>query len=218
VAFADPLAASAGSTTLVFEPRRDRRTRRPALLTGAAAAVLTVIAVAALTGVVGGPAADAELELGAAVDTVVVLPDGRTVDGTPGLALPDGAIVRTGPDGRAVVGAVRLGPGDEGLVDGGHLVPTAAGQAAPAEPVTPGAGGESTPVAAADEATTAVDDAVGSGSAVAPAAPASDVAVPPADTAPASELPAVTLPTLTLPTLPPSPTAPRNVPGVVPIG
>ncbi|HEY8216976.1 MAG TPA: hypothetical protein VIH82_07575, partial [Acidimicrobiia bacterium] len=80
VALADPVGQSL-PPALTVDPRpgAERRSRRPALLIGAAAAVLTVMLVAALTGVVGGPEAEAELALGAAVDTVVVLPDGSTV-------------------------------------------------------------------------------------------------------------------------------------------
>ena len=128
---------------LVLEPRatrRDRRARRPAVVSGAAAAAAALVVVGALTGVVAGPGADAELVLGTAVDTVVSFPDGSTVDGSRGLTLPDGAVIRTGPHGRAAAGGVELGPGLEAVVDSGELLASSSTQASPAEPVTPGQG------------------------------------------------------------------------------
>jgi len=50
------------------------------------------------------------------VNTTVVLPGGRTVAGRNGLRLPNGAVVRTGPNGRAAAGTTQLGPGLEGVV------------------------------------------------------------------------------------------------------
>jgi hypothetical protein len=131
------------SRVLVLEPRatrRDRRARRPAVVSGAAAAAAALVVVGALTGVAAGPGADAELVLGTAVDTVVSFPDGSTVDGSRGLVLPDGAVVRTGPNGRAAAGGVELGPGLEAVVDSGELLASSTAQASPAEPVTPGQG------------------------------------------------------------------------------
>ncbi len=100
--------------------RRERR-RAPALLTGAAAATVVLVLAGALTGVYGGPAADADLALEDAANTIVMLPDGNTIDGVRGVNLPNGAIVLTGAHGRAAAGDVELGPGLEAVVDAGRL-------------------------------------------------------------------------------------------------
>ncbi len=73
------------------------------------------------------------LELSSAFDTMVMMPDGTQVAGASGLALPDGAVVRTGPHGQAAAGSVELGPGIEALVDSGRLVlhPVTAAPVAP---------------------------------------------------------------------------------------
>ena len=156
VALADP-HGTAPPPAIALEPRRRSRLR-PALVMGAAAAALTLVLVGALTGLVNGPAAEAQLQLASAVDTVVVLPDGSTVDGTRGLPLPDGAVVRIGPNGRASAGGVDLGPGDEAVVEDGRLRQVAAAEAAPAAPVTPapGVGDAATP--AVDDTATATED------------------------------------------------------------
>jgi hypothetical protein len=100
--------------------RRERR-RAPAVLTGAAAATVALVLAGALTGVYGGPAAEADLALEDAANTIVMLPDGSTIDGVRGVTLPDGAIVLTGAHGRAAAGDVELGPGLEAVVDAGRL-------------------------------------------------------------------------------------------------
>jgi hypothetical protein len=127
---------------LAFPARRrdGGRTRRPAVLTGAAAAAMTLVIAGTLTVVVAGRGDGGDLVLGVAVDTSVLLPDGRTLDGSRGLALPDGTLVRTGPSGRAVVGDVELGPSLEAIVDAGSLLPRGTAQASPAEPVIPESG------------------------------------------------------------------------------
>ncbi|MEZ5170090.1 MAG: hypothetical protein R3A49_05000 [Acidimicrobiia bacterium] len=58
-----------------------------------------------------------------AADTTVELPDGETVEGFAGVALPDGAEVVTGADGFALVGDTRLGPDSTAAVVDGELVP-----------------------------------------------------------------------------------------------
>lgn len=88
----------------------------------AAAALLVVAAVVAGAAVLrDSPEPPASVTLARAVDTVVELPDGQVVSGRRGLTLPNGAVVRTGPAGRAVVGRVELGPGEEGVVRDGSL-------------------------------------------------------------------------------------------------
>lgn len=106
---------------LVALPNAPRRARRPGVLSGAVAATAAVVLAGALTGVYGQGADDQRLALAVAVDTVVQLPDGTMVPGERGLALPDGTVVRTGPNGHCAAGDVELGPGLEALVDAGHL-------------------------------------------------------------------------------------------------
>ncbi len=115
------LAAQVPPGRLVALPRRARRTRVPAVLTGVAAAAAAAVLVGALTGVYGRGVEDRALALAVAVDTTVQLPDGSLVTGARGLDLPDGAVVRTGPNGRCSAGNVDLGPGIEALVDSGRL-------------------------------------------------------------------------------------------------
>jgi hypothetical protein len=211
VAFAEPHAAAAPSSTVALESRR--RSRRPAVLMGAAAAALTLVLVGLLTGLMGGQAAEAQLQLASVVDTVVVLPDGRTVDGTRGMTLPNGAIVRVGPHGRASAGGVDLGPGDEAVVEHGRLVQTATTEAAATVPATPSPGAEG--VEGTEGAVTpAVDESL---------PPVEDVPAPPpaggdgsTEPAPVSEIPQVapTLPAVTLPTLPEPKVERPSLPGV----
>lgn len=103
-------------------PARRRRVRPMPVLTGAAAVLAGLVLVGALDGWFGQPPdGDVALALAGAVDTTVVLPDGRSVEGHTGLVLPDGSVVRTGPNGRAAAGSVELGPGLEAQVDAGRL-------------------------------------------------------------------------------------------------
>jgi hypothetical protein len=207
VAFAEPHGA-VPRPAVELEPRR--RSRRPALVMGAAAATLSLVLVGALTEIVGGPAAEAQIQLVTAIDTVVVLPGGSTVDGTRGLALPNGAVVRTGPLGRASAGGVDLGPGDEAVVENGRLVQTATTEAAPTVPATPSTGVGDAANAAVDETAAAVEDV--------PMSPPAGGGGP-TEAAPVSEVPAPapTLPTLTVPTLPEPRVEPPSLPGVGPL-
>jgi hypothetical protein len=217
VALAEPHGAMLPPAAALEPPQRLRPVRRPALVMGAAAAALTLVLVGALTGIVGGPSAEAGLQLASAVDTVVVLPDGSTVDGTRGLALPDGAVLRIGPNGRASAGDVDLGPGDEAVVEDGRLVPTSAAEAAPTTPVAPSpdAGGAA-PAAVEDPAAAVVEPPAPPPSPPAPGGGAPTQAVPAAPEVPPAA-PAVTtptLPTLTLPTLPEVDLDRPSLPGV----
>jgi hypothetical protein len=115
------LAAQVPPGRLIALPRRVRRTRVPAIMTGVAAAAAAAVLVGALAGVYGRGVEDRALALAVAVDTTVQLPDGSLVTGARGLDLPDGAVVRTGPNGRCSAGDVDLGPGIEALVDAGRL-------------------------------------------------------------------------------------------------
>jgi len=106
---------------LIALPPAPRRTRRPGVMSGAIAAAAAAVLVGALAGVYGQGVDDRALNLAVAVDTVVQLPDGTMVAGEQGLSLPDGAVVRTGPNGHCAAGEVELGPGLEALVDAGRL-------------------------------------------------------------------------------------------------
>lgn len=106
---------------LVALPTAPRRARRPGVMSGAIAAAAAAVLVGALAGVYGQGVDDRALNLAVAVDTMVQLPDGTMVAGEQGLALPDGAVVRTGPNGHCAAGEVELGPGLEALVDAGRL-------------------------------------------------------------------------------------------------
>lgn len=63
-----------------------------------------------------------QLRLAEASQVTVVLPDGETLDGFAGLALPDGTVVRTGEAGFAQAGETTLGPNQEARVEAGALV------------------------------------------------------------------------------------------------
>ena len=170
----------------VVETRsRRERCRTPVVLTGAAAATVALVLAGALTGIYAGPAADADLALEDAANTIVMLPDGSTIDGVRGVTLPDGAIVLTGAHGRAAAGDVELGPGLEAVVDAGRLrLRSTFEQALAPSPVVP------------EAVKTVVQSGGGNGadraaSAVAPGAAAVDVAVstdPPGTAPPASAL------------------------------
>jgi hypothetical protein len=121
---------------IVLRPRRhDRRAHRVVALSGVAAAAGVLVLAGTLTGVVGGVSGEEDPALSAVIDTVVVLPGGSTVEGARGLVLPEGALIRTGPHGRAVAGGVELGPGLEAVVEAGELVRSTVAQAAPAAAV-----------------------------------------------------------------------------------
>jgi hypothetical protein len=111
--------------TLVALPAR----RRPAarVVAAVAAAAVVVLGGAALGGALLGvfsPSASpghGPLELKKAVNTQVVLPDGRRVTGRSGLRLPNGAVLSTGPNGQASAGSFQLGPGLQGTIDAGRI-------------------------------------------------------------------------------------------------
>jgi hypothetical protein len=108
----------------------------------AAAAAVVVLAVgsAALLGAFSS--GGRPLQLGHAVNTTVVLPNGQRVPGRLGLNLPNGAIVSTGPTGRASAGSVDIGPGIQATVNNNRLQLT---PTAPTQPVTPPVNVPSTP-------------------------------------------------------------------------
>src|SRR5690606_31566594 len=92
-------------------PRRARRTRRPAVIASVAAAVAAFVVVGALAGLFDSGADDGtEIAVSSAVDTVVVLPNGDRVEAARGVELPDGTVIRTGPNGFARIDGVTLGP------------------------------------------------------------------------------------------------------------
>ncbi len=65
-----------------------------------------------------------QLRLTSATDAAVELSDGNVVEGYAGLALPDGAVIRTGSAGSAIAGDVMLGPNEVGVVKEGELART----------------------------------------------------------------------------------------------
>lgn len=185
-----PAAAATESPVL---PRRSR-VRSAVLAAAAAAAALALVA--GLTGVFGGPGSETGLALSVAVDTLVTLPDGTTVDGARGLVLPEGAVVRTGPQGRAVAGGSELGPGVEAVVRAGRLqVVGDVVEATPAEPLAPGVAGPTPSLLPLPGPETA--PAGQGGSAPAPPAEAENPPPPPAPALPSSPIP--TLPALEVP-------------------
>lgn len=64
------------------------------------------------------------LRLTEAHDAVVELPDGARVEAFAGLALPEGAVVRTGPGGHVSTGDAQLGADEAAVVRDGTLVVT----------------------------------------------------------------------------------------------
>lgn len=113
-------ADAPSDATVLALPRRHRRL--VPVLSVAAATVATIVLAGALLGAFGH-GGRGSLQLGNAHDTTVVLPGGHAVPGRTGLGLPDGAVVRTGPNGQAAAGPVQLGPGVAGVVNGGRLQP-----------------------------------------------------------------------------------------------
>lgn len=117
------------------EERHDARRSRLVLLP-AAAAIAAVVVAGALTGAFTSNASPTKVKLSAAKDTVVELPNGKEVEGEPGLPLPDGAIVKTGDNGSATFGDVNLGPGEVATVDNGKVVITPPPTTVPTLPIT----------------------------------------------------------------------------------
>lgn len=119
--FADDLESRLRTQMATGGRTRRRRASVARLPVPAAFAVAAVVLVAALA---AGLLVDREpvaLTLVSAVDTEVVQPDGEVMPGRPGLELRDGAVVRTGPTGRALVGEVDLGPGATALIVDGAV-------------------------------------------------------------------------------------------------
>jgi hypothetical protein len=179
-----------GATDELAERRASRRL--PAVLTGAAAAILVVVLVAAvaLSSSDGDGVGDrSELALITAVDTVVMLPDGSTIAGARGVELPDGTVIRTGPQGRATVAGVRLGPDTEAVVRAGRVQVLDAAEPTSDLPADAGSG-----TATPESGAPAGDPGGGS-----PSGGGADV---PSTSPPPVELPPVVVPPLPLPSLP----------------
>jgi hypothetical protein len=104
--------------------------------------VRIAVPIAVLVGLVVWLLADAareptRLRLEDAHDAIVELPGGERVEAFAGLALPDGAVVRTGPGGRASAGGVTLGSDEVALVRDQALVATAGATPSALERVRP---------------------------------------------------------------------------------
>jgi hypothetical protein len=181
----------------VLTPRTARPGRLVPALSAAAAVVAALVLAGSLSGWFGSSSpAQHDLALTAAVDTVVQLPNGREISGRDGLALPDGSIVRTGSNGRAVAGGDTLGPGVEAVVEDGHFKLTQS-TAAPSDP----AASTGTPAASApsNPAPTGASPTGGTGTNNTPTLPPVPVVTPPAvppATNPVPKTPPVTVPTL----------------------
>ena len=119
------LATAPDALAAPSDERELRRARRARLvLVPAAAAIAVVVVTGALVASFDGSNEQSpthRLELSAAKDTVVELPDGSEVRGEPGLRLPEGAVVKTGPNGSATFGNVDLGPGQIATVKSGTV-------------------------------------------------------------------------------------------------
>jgi hypothetical protein len=111
------VGAKAPVSNLVLLPTRRRTLTR--VVSAAAVAVALVVGSAALLGAFSG--GGRSLQLGKAVNTTVVLPNGKRVPGHLGLNLPNGAVVSTGTNGRASAGSVDLGPGIQATVNNNRL-------------------------------------------------------------------------------------------------
>jgi hypothetical protein len=198
----------------VLTPRRERRRRLAPVVAAAAVIVAAVVLVGALSGWLDGPSSTTpRLELVAAVDTTVTFPNGRTVPARNGMELPDGSILRTGPDGHVSARGAELGPSSVAVVLDGTLrllrslgdAPAATAETEPPAPTTvptpttpPPAGGGGTP---SNGGAPPADDGSSTGTNPPPApspAPLPDVNVPQV-TVPQVTLPQVTVPPLTLP-------------------
>jgi len=106
------------------EPRPDAATPAPGrpwfrspVPVAAALALLALLSVPLLL----RPPVDPALALVAAYDTQVRMPDGRRLTARPGLVLEEGAVVLTGPRGRAEVGGLVLGSGEVAVVQDGRI-------------------------------------------------------------------------------------------------
>lgn len=84
------------------------------------AAALALLAVLSVPLVLRGPQPSG-VELVAAYDSRVTLPDGRTVVARPGLVLEEGAVVLTGPRGSVEAEGLLLGAGEVAVVQDGEL-------------------------------------------------------------------------------------------------
>lgn len=56
------------------------------------------------------------MQLAVARDAIVELPDGSELEAADGLVVPNGSVIRTGPDGRVEAGGAILGPDAVGVV------------------------------------------------------------------------------------------------------
>jgi hypothetical protein len=133
------LATAPDALAAPSDERELRRARRARLvLVPAAAAIAVVVVTGALVASFDGSNEQSptrRLELSAAKDTVVELPDGSEVRGEPGLRLPEGAVVKTGPNGSATFGNVDLGPGQVATVKSGTVRISTPTTTAPTVPI-----------------------------------------------------------------------------------
>ncbi len=92
------------------------RTRLLVTITAAVVLVIAAVSAAALRN-----DGHRQVQLTSATGALLVLPDGSVIPGVAGLRLPDGTVIRTGPEGRANVRGVELGANAEGVIVDGRL-------------------------------------------------------------------------------------------------
>jgi hypothetical protein len=115
-----------------IETRRPSR-RLAAVVTLAAACLLAVVAIGSL-----GQTREPDRILSTSGEVEVVLPDGSVVDGSAGMVVPDGAILRLGRDGEAAVDGITISGAGDYLVtrDGLTLLTTSNPPASTSAPTT----------------------------------------------------------------------------------
>lgn len=129
--FVRDLDARLRMTGLRTGPRPPRRAWLPRALL--AAATVTVLALVLARVATQPDVAPGSVQLASARDAVVELPDGSTVRATAGLVVPEGGLVRTGPDGRVVADGTAIGPNKSAVVRDGRLVARPAPTTKPAD-------------------------------------------------------------------------------------
>lgn len=126
------------------ETRRTSR-RRTAVVALAAACVLAIVVIGSLD-----RTRSSDRVLFSSGDVEVVLPDGSVVDGSTGMVVPDGAILRLGPRARAEVNGVTVsGAGDYRVTREGLTLLTTSNPPASTSPTETRAGSPSTVTVAA---------------------------------------------------------------------
>lgn len=117
----------------ISAPVPDRTTTLPAPGSAPRRHLRSVVAVAAavaalLIALVSLRPDGAGLELTAANDALLLLPDGTTEQADAGDPLPDGTVLQVGPSGSALIGTTRIGPGETVRIVDGRVAPVPGGR------------------------------------------------------------------------------------------